>query len=71
MKKVLAIAFMGGLVLASCAKKETAAESNTMMAEPEVVVVDSANTDSAAVSAPATTAPATTAPMATDSAAAK
>lgn len=58
MKKVLAIAFIGGLVLASCSKKETATESNTMLPEPEVVVVDSAKKESATVSTPATAAPA-------------
>jgi len=52
MKKLFAIAFIGGLVLASCAKKETATESNTMLEEPEVTVTDSA----ASVPAPAATA---------------
>ena len=70
MKKLFAIAFMGGLVLASCSKKETATESNVILPEPEVTV-----TDSAAVSKPATE-PAkvdgtAVAPAKTDSAAAK
>lgn len=63
MKKLFAIAFIGGLVLASCAKKETTTESNTMLEEPEVTVTDSAGAGS--VPAPAATA------TVTDSAAAK
>ncbi|MBU4537794.1 MAG: hypothetical protein L6264_09200 [Weeksellaceae bacterium] len=61
MKKLFAIAFIGGLVLASCAKKETTTESNTMLEEPEVTVTNSASS----VPAPAATA------TVTDSAAAK
>ncbi len=52
MKKVLAIAFIGTLVLTSCSKKEASTESNTMLPEPEVVVSDSA---AAPVSAPVAT----------------
>lgn len=56
MKKVLAIAFLGGLILASCAKKETTEESNTMLAEPDATMTAPApTTDSAAVVAPAAT----------------
>ncbi len=59
MKKVLAIAFIGALALSSCKKTETAAESNTMLAEPDTtVMMDSSATggmvDSTAVVAPAT-----------------
>ena len=53
MKKVLAIAFVSGLILASCAKKENTEETNTMMAEPDTAMVEAAPmTDSAAVVAP-------------------
>ena len=53
MKKVLAIAFVAGLVLASCAKKEEVTESNTMMEEPEVTTTAPAPMkDSMAVVAP-------------------
>lgn len=38
MKKLFAIAFIGGLVLAGCSKKETSTESNTMLEEPEAEV---------------------------------
>lgn len=59
MKKLLAIAFIGGLLMVSCAKKETSEESNTMLTEPEVTTVDTmSKPDSAA---------AVVAPMATDS----
>ena len=40
MKKLLAIAFIAGLLVASCAKKETAAETNTMLSEPETPTAD-------------------------------
>ena len=54
MKKVLAIAFVAGLVLASCAKKENVTETNTMMAEPDSTMMTATPmTDSAAVMAPA------------------
>lgn len=54
MKKLLAIAFIGGLIMTSCAKKETSEESNTMLAEPEATMTTPAPmTDSAAVVAPA------------------
>ncbi len=53
MKKFLAIAFIGGLVLASCSKKETAAETNTMLSEPKTEVVEAIPMpDSAAVIEP-------------------
>ncbi|WP_347219071.1 hypothetical protein [Chryseobacterium sp.] len=44
MKKVFAIAFIGGLLLASCTKKadHSLQDSNTMLEEPEATtVVDS------------------------------
>lgn len=66
MKKLLAIAFIGALVVTSCAKKETATESNTMLQEPEVIVSDTVKSDSAAaVSTPVAT------PTAVDSTMAK
>ena len=53
MKKLLAIAFISGLLMASCAKKETSSESNTMLSEPETKTTDALpKTDSAAVTAP-------------------
>lgn len=41
MKKVLAIAFIGGLLLASCSKKadHSLQDSNTMLEEPETATV--------------------------------
>lgn len=44
MKNLFAIAFIGTLVLASCSKKETAAESNTMLQEPETTNVQDSPT---------------------------
>ena len=38
MKKLFAFAFIGGLVLAGCSKKETSTESNRMLEEPEAEV---------------------------------
>ena len=53
MKKFLAIAFIGGLLMTSCSKKETAAETNTMLSEPETPTVETLPTpDSAAVIEP-------------------
>ncbi|MDH6253182.1 hypothetical protein M2347_002909 [Chryseobacterium sp. H1D6B] len=62
MKKVLAIAFIGGLLVVNCTKKpdHSLQDSNTMMEEPEVkTVVDSAASKPAASTpaAPATPAP--------------
>lgn len=54
MKKLIAIAFVGGLVLASCAKKETATDSNIMLEEPEVTVTDTAKTVPTATAKPET-----------------
>ena len=62
MKKIFAIAFIGSLVLASCAKKETTTESNVMLEESEVTVTHTAK---------AAPAPAAATPVATDSATAK
>lgn len=72
MKKVLAIAFVGGLFIASCSKKSenTLQDSNVMLQEPETtVVVDSTK----AVVAPdqGTAAAATPAPAVVDSTTAK
>jgi len=64
MKKVLAIAFIGGLLMASCSKKPNhdLQDSNTMLPEPDApTVVDSSATTrdtpeadvNAAVSVPA------------------
>lgn len=40
MKKIVAILFISGLVLASCSKKETAAtETNTMLSEPDTPTI--------------------------------
>lgn len=69
MKKVLAIAFIGSLLVVNCSKKpdHSLQDSNTMLEEPEAkVVVDS-------VSKPAETPAATPAPEAakTDSTAKK
>lgn len=60
MKKILAIAFIGGLIMASCAKKEETTDMNSTMAEPMVedstmVTADSAAVDSTAVVAPVVT----------------
>lgn len=60
MKKVLAIAFVSGLILASCAKKENVEETNTMLAEPDTTMVSEAM--------PMTDSTASVAPMAADSA---
>lgn len=69
MKKVLAIAFIGGLLMTACKKKpdHSLQDSNTMLEEPEAQVVpaDSTKKDSTPVSA------ATPAPAATDSTATK
>ena len=56
MKKLFVFAFIGGLVLAGCSKKETSTESNRMLEEPEAEVT---------VTAPAAT------PVAADSTAVK
>ncbi|WP_034690630.1 hypothetical protein [Kaistella palustris] len=56
MKKVLAIAFIGGLILASCAKKEVSNDVDTVVADSSAVMTqDSAMVDSAAVVAPVAT----------------
>lgn len=61
MKKVLAIAFIGGLVMASCSKKtdHSLQDSNTMLEEPEVKTVpaDSTKKDSTPATAAAIPAP--------------
>jgi len=67
MKKVLAIAFIGGLVMASCSKKadHSLQDSNTMLEEPEAQVVPADSTKTEVVATPAA------APATTDSTAAK
>ncbi|MEN4761264.1 hypothetical protein ABEG63_13085 [Chryseobacterium sp. C39-AII1] len=71
MKKVLALAFVGGLFVVNCSKKPNhdLQDSNTMLPEPDApTVVDS--TAKKADTPAAAPAPATEAPK-TDSAAAK
>lgn len=70
MKKIVAIAFIGSLVLTSCAKKEVETESNIMLEEPEVIITDSAKVSKPAVE-PAKIDGTTVAPVKTYSAAAK
>ncbi|AZA82954.1 hypothetical protein C1637_17570 [Chryseobacterium lactis] len=70
MKKVLAIAFIGGLLLASCSKKadHSLQDSNTMLEEPAATtVVDS----TAKPAAPAAATPAAPASAKKDSTAKK
>ncbi|WP_080780652.1 hypothetical protein [Chryseobacterium phocaeense] len=72
MKKVLAIAFIGGLLVVNCSKKpeHDLQDSNTMLPEPDApTVVDS--TAKTAAPAAATPAPATPEAAKTDSTAAK
>ena len=52
MKKLLAIAFIGGLMVASCAKKEQVTETNTMLEEPTVTATDTAKAPSAPAAVP-------------------
>jgi uncharacterized protein YcfL len=55
MKKLMAIALLASLATVSCSKKDTNVESNTMLEEPNVEVVDSASaTKSIENTAPAT-----------------
>ncbi|MGG7550332.1 hypothetical protein ACQ7CX_06875 [Chryseobacterium arthrosphaerae] len=72
MKKVLAIAFIGGLLVVNCSKKvdHSLQDSNTMLEEPETTTVVDSTTKAAA---PAAATPATPAPEAakTDSTAKK
>ncbi|MBW8360901.1 MAG: hypothetical protein K0M56_01800 [Kaistella sp.] len=72
MKKILTMALIGGLFAASCSKKENTyqQDSNTMMAEPEVIVSDSPQTsaDQASLARPMPKADST---AVSDSAAAK
>ena len=65
MKKVLAIAFIGGLLMASCSKKadHSLQDSNTMMEEPAVPTGPGNSRKKDATTAPA----ATPAPAKTDS----
>lgn len=62
MKKVLAIAFIGGLVMASCSKKadHSLQDSNTMLEEPEAQVVPADSSKKDSTPAPVAAAPATT-----------
>lgn len=59
MKKVLAIAFIGGLLLASCSKKvdHSLQDSNTMLEEPAATTVVDSTAKPAAAPAAAPTAP--------------
>ncbi|KQT18411.1 hypothetical protein ASG31_06720 [Chryseobacterium sp. Leaf404] len=68
MKKLIAIAFIGGLVLASCSKKadHSLQDSNTMLEEPEVQTIQADSTKKDSTPAPAAMA----APVKTDSTAA-
>lgn len=74
MKKVLAIAFIGGLLVVNCSKKPNhdLQDSNTMLPEPDApTVVDStANKTNAQTTTPAPS-PSTQEAPKTDSAAAK
>ncbi|AZB36039.1 hypothetical protein [Chryseobacterium bernardetii] len=60
MKKVLAIAFIGGLLLASCSKKadHSLQDSNTMLEEPAATTVVDSTAKPATPPAPAATTPA-------------
>lgn len=55
MKKFLAIAFIGGLILTSCAKQKEVTESNTMLEEPEIKTADTLNSPAATMTVPAKT----------------
>ncbi|ASE60409.1 hypothetical protein H3Z85_15105 [Chryseobacterium indologenes] len=59
MKKVLAIAFIGGLLLASCSKKvdHSLQDSNTMLEEPAATTVVDSTAKPAAAPAATPTAP--------------
>ncbi|RXM53503.1 MULTISPECIES: hypothetical protein [unclassified Chryseobacterium] len=59
MKKVFAIAFIGGLLLASCSKKadHSLQDSNTMLEEPEATTVVDSTAKPAAPAAATTPAP--------------
>lgn len=59
MKKVFAIAFIGGLLLASCSKKadHSLQDSNTMLEEPETTTVVDSTAKPAAPAAATTPAP--------------
>ena len=69
MRKVLAIAFVGGLFIASCSKKSdnSLQDSNIMLQEPETTVVDAPK----ATEAPDQGTSATPAPAVADSTQAK
>ncbi len=59
MKKVLAIAFIGGLLLASCKKKpdHSLQDTNTMLEEPETTTVVDSTAKTPAAATPAAPAP--------------
>lgn len=59
MKKVLAIAFIGGLLVVNCSKKadHSLQDSNTMLPEPEVTTVVDSTTKPAAPAASTSAAP--------------
>ncbi|NML70877.1 hypothetical protein HHL23_13895 [Chryseobacterium sp. RP-3-3] len=56
MRKVLAIAFIGSLLVVNCSKKpdHTLQDSNTMLEEPETTTVVDSTAKKAAPAAPAT-----------------
>jgi hypothetical protein len=60
MKKVLAIAFIGGLLVVNCSKKvdHSLQDSNTMLEEPEAATVVDSTAKPAAAPAAATPYPA-------------
>ncbi|KMQ60989.1 hypothetical protein ACM40_14870 [Chryseobacterium sp. BLS98] len=73
MKKVLAIAFIGGLLVVNCSKKpdHDLQDSNTMLPEPDAPTVVDSTAKTAAPAAATTPAPSTPEAAKTDSTAAK
>lgn len=73
MKKVLAIAFIGGLLVVNCSKKadHNLQDSNTMLPEPDAPTVVDSTAKKTAPAAATTPAPATSEAAKTDSTAAK
>ncbi|SIS32319.1 hypothetical protein SAMN05421639_102172 [Chryseobacterium shigense] len=73
MRKVLAIAFIGSLLVVNCSKKpdHTLQDSNTMLEEPETTTVVDSTAKKAAPAAATTPASATPEAAKTDSTAAK
>ncbi|MCT2560701.1 hypothetical protein [Chryseobacterium herbae] len=73
MRKVLAIAFIGSLLVVNCSKKpdHTLQDSNTMLPEPDAPAVVDSTAKKAAPAAAVTPAPATPEAAKKDSTAAK